>query len=49
MKKIFFSGMFTGTILTFPIAGILADSTFLGGWPSIFYVCGISLNIQLKL
>jgi hypothetical protein len=29
-----------GTVIAMPICGILADSDFLGGWPSVFYVFG---------
>ncbi|XP_047145228.1 sialin isoform X1 [Hydra vulgaris] len=35
-----FSGTNTGTILSLPISSLLAGSTFLGGWPSVFYVFG---------
>ncbi|XP_066922768.1 sialin-like isoform X1 [Clytia hemisphaerica] len=44
-----FAGMFTGTILTYPLAGILAESSFLGGWPSIFYLCAIISFVWLFL
>ncbi|KAK7082382.1 hypothetical protein SK128_002996 [Halocaridina rubra] len=30
-----------GTIIALPICGLLCQSTFLGGWPSTFYVFGI--------
>lgn len=36
-----YSGATTGTIITLPVAGILASSNFLGGWPSAFYVFGV--------
>lgn len=35
-----YSGAHMGTVLSLPISGALADSNFLGGWPSIFYVFG---------
>ncbi|KAK7082379.1 hypothetical protein SK128_002993 [Halocaridina rubra] len=31
-----------GTIVALPIAGLLCQSTFLGGWPSAFYVFGVA-------
>ncbi|KRY73799.1 Sialin, partial [Trichinella pseudospiralis] len=34
-------GCFIGTLTAFIVSGFLADSSFLGGWPSIFYVFGI--------
>lgn len=40
MAVIAYSGMQTGTIISLPISGVLADSSFLGGWPSAFYVLG---------
>ena len=36
--------MFTGVILTYPLAGILADSPDFGGWESIFYILGMNLE-----
>lgn len=35
-----YSGSHMGTVLSLPISGALANSDFLGGWPSIFYVFG---------
>ncbi|OUC48087.1 transporter, major facilitator family protein [Trichinella nativa] len=32
---------FIGTLTAFIVSGFLADSSFLGGWPSIFYVFGV--------
>lgn len=40
MTTISFSGQHAGTILALPLSGVLADSSFLGGWPSVFYVFG---------
>lgn len=34
------SGTLFGTLVAFMLSGVLADSTFLGGWPAIFYVFG---------
>ena len=39
-STIIFTGAQIGTVVTLPLAGQLCDSTFLGGWPSIFYVLG---------
>jgi len=40
MTTIAYSGQHVGTIIALPLSGVLADSTFLGGWPSVFYVFG---------
>ncbi|XP_054157706.1 sialin-like [Oppia nitens] len=37
-----FTGSPIGTVITLPLAGVLCDSDFLDGWPSIFYVLGIA-------
>ena len=29
-----------GTIVATPVAGVLCDSNFLQGWPSVFYIFG---------
>ncbi|XP_072029827.1 sialin-like [Amphiura filiformis] len=34
------SGSMFGTIFAYPIAGVLCDSNFLEGWPSVFYLSG---------
>ena len=34
------SGMYLGTVFAFPISGWLCGSSFLGGWPAVFYVFG---------
>ena len=39
-KIIFFSGIQFGTVITLPVSGWLCDTTFLGGWPSVFYIFG---------
>ena len=39
---IIFTGAQIGTVITLPLAGVLSDSTFLGGWPSVFYILGIT-------
>ncbi|XP_063407956.1 sialin-like isoform X3 [Mytilus trossulus] len=36
-----YAGAQLGTVIAMPICGILADSDFLGGWPSVFYVFGV--------
>lgn len=35
-----YAGSQFGTVISQPISGILCSSTFLGGWPSVFYVFG---------
>ncbi|RWS19996.1 putative inorganic phosphate cotransporter-like protein, partial [Leptotrombidium deliense] len=40
MSTIIYSGAAIGTVVTMAVAGVLSDSSFLGGWPSIFYVSG---------
>ena len=34
------SGAMFGTIIANPIAGVLCDSNFMHGWPSVFYLSG---------
>ncbi|XP_072175846.1 sialin-like [Diadema setosum] len=36
-----YAGSHFGTVLALPISGVLSDSDFLGGWPSVFYVFGV--------
>jgi len=36
-----FAGAQLGTVFAMPISGYLCGSTFLGGWPSVFYVFGL--------
>ncbi len=39
-----------GTVISLAVSGLLCQSNFLGGWPSIFYVSGNSTFIfYLKL
>ncbi|EGD78838.1 hypothetical protein PTSG_01814 [Salpingoeca rosetta] len=40
LATIAYSGAFLGTVVALPASGALADSNFLGGWPSVFYVFG---------
>uniref|UniRef100_T1ISU2 C2H2-type domain-containing protein n=1 Tax=Strigamia maritima TaxID=126957 RepID=T1ISU2_STRMM len=35
-----YSGIYVGTIITFPASGLLCKHGFAGGWPSVFYVSG---------
>ncbi|CAG2103965.1 unnamed protein product, partial [Medioppia subpectinata] len=37
-----YTGAPMGTVITLPLAGVLCDSNFLGGWPSVFYVLGVA-------
>ncbi|KAL6078088.1 Solute carrier family 17 member 5, variant 2 [Balamuthia mandrillaris] len=41
MVSLCYSGAYVGTIIAFPSSGALVDSSFLGGWPAVFYVYGI--------
>jgi hypothetical protein len=41
---ILLKGKEVGVIVTTPLAGLLCASTFLGGWPSAFYVFGMNNN-----
>lgn len=36
-----YAGAQLGTVVSMPISGILCDSDFLGGWPSVFYIFGV--------
>lgn len=36
------SGADVGAVVAMMVSGVLAESTFLGGWPSIFYVFGFA-------
>ena len=38
-----------GIIITTPLVSLMAESKFLGGWPSAFYVFGRIKNIILSL
>ncbi|GIY75444.1 putative inorganic phosphate cotransporter [Caerostris extrusa] len=35
-----YTGSNLGTVGTLAASGALSNSTFLGGWPSVFYICG---------
>ncbi|XP_064087588.1 putative inorganic phosphate cotransporter isoform X1 [Macrobrachium nipponense] len=39
--SVLFPGVNIGTILTLSLGGLMNESDFLGGWPSIFYVFGV--------
>ena len=38
----YLSGAQIGNVITFPLAGLLCEYGFDGGWPSIFYILGKS-------
>uniref|UniRef100_A0A061QHU6 Sialin n=1 Tax=Cupiennius salei TaxID=6928 RepID=A0A061QHU6_CUPSA len=40
LSTIIYSGAQIGTVFAMPISGLLCDSDFLGGWPSVFYIFG---------
>jgi len=40
--SVILSGSAVGTVVTMPLAGYLCDGTFMGGWPSAFYLLGIA-------
>ncbi|XP_054722553.1 sialin-like [Uloborus diversus] len=40
LATLIYSGAQIGTVVAMPLSGILCDSQFLGGWPSVFYVFG---------
>lgn len=35
-----YSGAQLGTVISLPISGLLCQSSFFGGWPSVFYLFG---------
>lgn len=39
---IVFTGAQIGTVTSMLLAGVLSDTDFLGGWPSIFYILGVA-------
>lgn len=36
-----FAGIQFGTVVTLAASGVMCDSDFMGGWPSVFYVFGV--------
>ncbi|XP_064480144.1 putative inorganic phosphate cotransporter [Ornithodoros turicata] len=42
ISNIVFTGSFVGTLLAMTATGVMSDSKFLGGWPSTFYVFGLT-------
>ncbi|CAN8003494.1 unnamed protein product, partial [Ixodes pacificus] len=42
ISNMVFTGSFTGTVIAMTATGVMSDSEFLGGWPSAFYVFGLS-------
>jgi MFS family permease len=36
-----FAGAQFGTVISYPLSGLLAEYGFADGWPSIFYVFGV--------
>jgi MFS family permease len=40
-SSIIYGGATAGLVVSMPISGLLAESSFLGGWPSVFYVFGL--------
>ncbi|XP_068248075.1 putative inorganic phosphate cotransporter [Palaemon carinicauda] len=41
MSAFVYAGSQFGTVVSLPICGLLCQSDFLGGWPSVFYVFGV--------
>jgi len=37
-----YAGAYAGTVVSQPLSAFLCESDFMGGWPSVFYVCGIT-------
>jgi len=40
------SGVYFGNLASFPLSALLCQYGFDGGWPSVFYVFGMSTNIE---
>ncbi|XP_071038084.1 putative inorganic phosphate cotransporter isoform X1 [Parasteatoda tepidariorum] len=40
VSAIVYTGCTVGVVVSFAVSGVLCDSDFLGGWPSVFYVFG---------
>jgi len=49
LTNITFAGSHMGIIITMPLSGFLCKFGFAGGWPSIFYIIGISSMLWLVL
>jgi len=41
MSTLIYTGVPVGTMLAAPFSALLASSSFLGGWPSVFYMSGL--------
>jgi len=41
MSTILYAGIPAGTVVAAPFSALLASSSFLGGWPSVFYMSGV--------
>ncbi|XP_069162723.1 sialin isoform X3 [Procambarus clarkii] len=41
MSSLVYAGAQFGTVISLPISGLLCQSSFLGGWPAVFYVFGV--------
>ena len=42
-------GAFMGNVISMPLSGYLCQNGFAGGWPSVFYVTGLSSAAWLVL
>ena len=48
VNSVCISGRAIGNLVALPFAGVLVSSSFLGGWPSVFYLFGgLSLIIAI--
>ncbi len=39
--------MVLGELVAFGVTGVLCETSFLGGWPSVFYMFGENFNIKV--